>query len=148
MADSAALTPEAVRERMLHLETEYGAEHPPLGEVAARLLGAEPGEEFDRALISEASRTELLCADWYARRVAVLPNSQAIAVAMVQGITFAVAVRELLDESDATATSAEIRRLRVCIAAALERVEVLPSDDGGEAEAILREALAGRPDAR
>lgn len=44
------------------------------------------------------------------------------------------------------APAAELDRLRSCIAAALERVEVLPSDDGGEAEAILREALDGRPE--
>ncbi len=42
--------------------------------------------------------------------------------------------------AEADALRAEIRRLRALVAAALERVEVLPSEDGGEAEAILREA--------
>jgi hypothetical protein len=88
------MQPKAIHDRMLTLENQHGADHASLGVVAARLLGVDHDETFDATLSAQVSRTELLCADWYTRRVALLPNSNAMAAAMVQGITFAVAVLE------------------------------------------------------
>jgi hypothetical protein len=89
--------PQAIRDRMLKLEKELG-EGVSSGEYVARLLGLEWTDELSRSLGAEEMRTEMLCADWYAKSVAVLPNSHAIFAAMMQGMTFAVAVQQLLDE--------------------------------------------------
>lgn len=88
------MQPKAIHDRMLTLENQHGADHASIGVVAARLLGVDHDDTFDAALSAQVNRTELLCAEWYTRRVAVLPNSQVMAAAMVQGITFAVAVLE------------------------------------------------------
>jgi hypothetical protein len=92
------ITEENVRRTMLELEHEHGSDHANLDDVAARILGIEPGEEWTRALASETGRTGLLCANWYGVKVAVLPNQQAMAVAMVQGMTMAAAVWRLQGE--------------------------------------------------
>lgn len=88
------MTPEKIRERMLALEKRHGDDHSALDVVAGRILGIEPTEEFMQSLSKEVDRTLALSAEWYGVRVAVLPNPQAIAVAVVQGITFAVAALE------------------------------------------------------
>lgn len=87
-----------VRDRMLKLESELGDGVSNI-EFVARLLEVENGEALSRSLGAEEMRTEMLCADWYAKRVAVLPNGQAMFAAMVQGMTYAVAVQQLVAEA-------------------------------------------------
>lgn len=91
------LDPQLVRDKMLELEQRFEGDELGLAAFAARTLGLEDGA-LDRTFSAEVSRTELLCAEWYTKRVAVLPNTMAMAAAMVQGLTFAVAVRLLTED--------------------------------------------------
>lgn len=93
------LTPQAIRDRMLEIEARCGGDHESIAAFCMRALRIDPRgqEHFEKALLAEAGRARLVTANWYGRRVAVLPDDQATVVAMVQGMTFAVAVKELLE---------------------------------------------------
>lgn len=84
--------PQVVRARMLALEGTGEGVQRTLAEAAAEILGVEHDEAFDALLSNEVWRTTVLCRTHYAPRVAVLPNEQVMAAALVQGITLAVAV--------------------------------------------------------
>jgi hypothetical protein len=86
------LDPKAVHEKMLELENSD--EDRTAAGAVAQMLGVSEAELID-AVTPQINRTQILCREHYTPKVAVLPNSQQMFVAMMQGITFAVAVLEL-----------------------------------------------------
>lgn len=91
---------DAVSTKMLELEDQRDdpREDVPVGVVAAKLLDVEHSESFDAALARESSRTIELMRGHYARHGLSLVGANVAALAFVQGITFAVAVKAVQDE--------------------------------------------------
>jgi hypothetical protein len=92
------LDPRDVATRMRAIEDnvsgETGEDSPPLDRVVSVLLGVEY-EGLDRVLADEAKRVVELQDQWY-RRFGLEPTARNIAgLAIVQGITFAVAAQRL-----------------------------------------------------
>jgi hypothetical protein len=99
--------PQQQRERMLALE-KLGDGGRPLDETVAAILGLGYDEGFGRSYAAEAFRTQILCREHYTPSVAVLPNELQMAVAIAQGVTFAVAA--LQDRLEAAAALADAVR--------------------------------------
>jgi hypothetical protein len=84
--------PKAVHDRMIELENTAGEDATMTGALAT-MLGVSETELLD-ALGPQIFRTELLCRTHYTPKVAVLPNKMHMQVAMMQGVTLAVAILE------------------------------------------------------
>jgi hypothetical protein len=84
--------PLVIRQRMEELELTPDRNRT-LGEAAAEILGVPYDETFEKVLTSEVWRTTVLCRTHYTKSVAMLPNQQIMAAALVQGITLAQAIR-------------------------------------------------------
>lgn len=93
------LTLRAIRDKMVELENEHG-EDVGVGEAIAKMIGVPPElvEVVEESLLHEGGRARMLTATFYGRKVAVLPDEMATMVALAQGVSFAIAVRELLGE--------------------------------------------------
>ncbi len=85
-----------VHERMVEIETEGSGNNRGLAQAAADIIGVACDDDFMKLLYVETQRTQFLCREHYAPKVAVLPNEQAMAAALVQGATMAVAIREAI----------------------------------------------------
>lgn len=90
--DPDRIDPRSVHERMLVLEAEHG-EDETAGGALAKMLGISETELLD-AMGPQLQRTMILCRDHYTPRVAIMPNALHMQTAMMQGITFAIAVLE------------------------------------------------------
>lgn len=84
----------AVRKRMIDLETEHGADHAPVGEVTARMLGVPHSDEFDQGLQREINRANELGTNWYAQLGLTPTVPNVLAIGMLQGVTLASAVHD------------------------------------------------------
>lgn len=85
------MDPNEIRRLMVELEETPDRERT-VAQAAAEILRVADDEKFEELLSNEVWRTTVLCRTHYTPRVAVLPNEQVIAAALVQGITLAVAV--------------------------------------------------------
>lgn len=88
---------QAVSDAMLELEDRTNDPEPnvPVGVVAARILGLEHSEDFDRAMETECRRVFVLMESHYARMGVKQTSLNFAALAFVQGITFAAAVERV-----------------------------------------------------
>jgi hypothetical protein len=83
-----------------NISGETGLDAPALDRVVATLLGID-FDGLDVVLADEGKRVLVLLDDWYRKHGVVPSTANAVGLALVQGITFAVAARRAHDDGNA-----------------------------------------------